>query len=95
MNEKTIVFFIISMCHHRARSITDLDLTASVHEYDEYSGRRSLLIFLGLSSNTPFVETYSLLSPLLGNGYKVLGHGYPMPVITFHPQGEWMDLEYR
>ena len=32
----------------------------------------------------------------LGNRYKFLGHDdYPIPVITSHPQGEWMDAECK
>ena len=55
---------------------------------------QTVLISLGLLCNTPFVETYPLLGQLFDNGYKVLGHsGYPIPVITFHPQGAWITLD--
>ena len=75
----------VSVYHPRASPITDSDLTASIHEYDEYSRRRSLLISRDLLCYTSFVETYPLLNQLLDNGYKVLGHDVnPIPVITFH-----------
>ena len=84
------------MYNPRASPITDSDLAAYVHEYDEYSRRRSLLISLGLLCYTPLVETYPFFIQLLDNGYKFLGYdGYPIPVITSHPQGEWMDPEYK
>ena len=66
------IFFIVSMYLPKANLITDSDLAAYVHEYDEYSGRRSLLIYLGLLCYTPLDETYPLLSQLLNSGFKLL-----------------------
>ena len=83
------IFFIVSMYHPKANHITDSDLTAYVHEYDEYSGRRSLIISLGLLCYTPLDETYPLLSQLLNSGFKFYGHdGYPISVINSQPQVE-------
>ena len=85
-----LICFIVFVYNPRANPITDSDLAAYVQEYDEYSGRRSLLMSLGLLCYTSFVETYPFLSQLLDNGYKVLGHdGYPIPVITSHRVSGW------
>ena len=51
------IFFIVSMYHPKVNHITDSDLAAYVHEYDEYSGGWSLLIYLGLLCLTPLDET--------------------------------------
>ena len=54
----------VSVYHPRTRPITDSDLTAFVHEYGEYSGRRSLLISLGLLCH---IHPQARLIPFLVN----------------------------
>lgn len=44
----------------------------------------------------PLDKTYPHFSQFFGNGYNFHGHDdYPIPVITSHQQGEWMDPEYK
>ena len=59
------------------------------HEYDEYTGRRSLLI------SGSFMQ-YILRRDVSPFGYKVLrARRPPDPRITFHPPPEWMDPGYK
>ena len=45
---------------------------------------------------SPLVKMCPLFSQFLGKGYKLIGlNDYPIPVITSHPEGEWMDTEYK
>ena len=75
----------VSMYHPIASPVTDSDLTASLSTN-----------MMNIRDDGVYCMIYAIHpSSRRIHFYKVLGHDvYPIPVITFHSQGEWMDLEY-